>query len=83
MSWDALTAQIHHRSNHLTLSKRKNENLQSTEKISISATYFYACLFTSFRYLNTMVLLESTDLAILEESKDFFPNYSHPMIYWF
>ena len=27
MSWDTLTSQIHHLSDHLTLSERKNENL--------------------------------------------------------
>ena len=39
MSLDTLTSQTHHRSNHWTLSERKNENFQSTEKISVSA-YF-------------------------------------------
>ena len=61
---------MNHRSNHLTLSERKNEDLQSIEKISINAYFFYACLFASFRYLNTMLLLENTDLVIREESKD-------------
>ena len=37
MSWDTLTSQIHHHSSHLTLSERKNENFQSTQKIIINA----------------------------------------------
>ena len=40
MSWDTLNSQKHHDSNHLTLSERKNENCQRTEKSK------YKCLLT-------------------------------------
>ena len=39
MSWDTSTSQMHHCSNHLTLSEDKNENFESVEEISIYA-YF-------------------------------------------
>ena len=55
MSSDNTTSQIHHRSNHLTLSECKNENFQSNEKTSRNAYFFHAGLFTSFRYLNMVV----------------------------
>ena len=61
MSSDTSTYQIYHRSNHLTLSERKNENFQSIEKISMDI-YF----------LNAMVGLENTDPITREESKYFF-----------
>ena len=38
-------------------------------------TFFYAGLFTGFRYLNTMVCLENASLVTREESNDFFPGY--------
>ena len=37
MSRDTSTSQIHHRTNLLIVSERKNENFQSTEKITIHA----------------------------------------------
>ena len=39
MILDTSTLQIQHRSNHLTLSRHKNENFQSIEEISMYA-YF-------------------------------------------
>ena len=58
LSRDTSISQMHHRSNHLNWSERKNENLQSSEKISVNAYLFLrTCLFPSFSYLNTMVLL--------------------------
>ena len=72
MSSDNTTSQIHHRSNHLTLSECKNENFQSNEKTSRNAYFFHAGLFTSFRYLNMVVWLEKTVPATHEESKVFF-----------
>ena len=35
-------------------------------------TFFYAGIFTAFRYLNTIVKFENTDSVTHEESKDFF-----------
>ena len=34
MIWDTSTSQIHHHSNHLTLSEHKNKNFQSIEKLA-------------------------------------------------
>ena len=50
----------------------KNENFQNIEKISIMLTFFYAGVFTSFRYLNTMMWFENTDPFTREEKNDFF-----------
>ena len=43
----------------MTLTEWKNDNFQSTEKINITANFFNRP-FTSFRNLNTMMLLEKT-----------------------
>ena len=75
MSWNASTSQMHHRSNHLTLSEHTNGNFQSTEETDINA---YTGLFTSVRYLNTMVWLENIEPNTYEESKIFFSKlYLH------
>ena len=74
MSWDTSTLQIHHHSNHWTLFQHKNENFQSTEKINVLVYFLLRRLFTSFRYLNTMVCLKKTDPVTREKSKYFFPS---------
>ena len=44
--------------------------------------FFYPGLFTSFRYLNTIVCPENTECATREESKDFFASSTQPIISW-
>lgn len=44
-------------------------------------TFFYSGLFTNFRYLGKMVLLENIDPVIREESKKIFLNCTQPIIY--
>ena len=57
MSWDTSTSQIHHRSNHLTLSENKNENFQSIEKHRENK---YTCSF-SFTQAFLLVLVPEYD----------------------
>ena len=44
MIWNTSTSQMHNHINHLTLSERKNENFQKTEKKCINA-YFLTQVF--------------------------------------
>ena len=46
VNWDTSASQIHCRSNHFTLTERKNENFQSTETISMHAYFLLIVLGT-------------------------------------
>ena len=72
---------LSHKCFQMTLSKCKNQNFQSNEKISITAYFFCASFFTSFTYSNTMMLLENTLNCQLPVKKRIFFTQLHPPLH--